>query len=114
MRIKEKKYEAYYYTLTISCCRKHDGKYIIRREALLQEVTALLQGEASLLRHRQGRHPAPLHGAKRQPTAMIEHWYEYLPAAWATPQGRWYVIASVVILVGIAYWVGYYMGRRKI
>ena len=22
---------------------------------------------------------------------MIEHWYEYLPAAWFTPEGRWYV-----------------------
>ena len=27
---------------------------------------------------------------------MIEHWYEYQPAAWFIPEGRWYVAFSVV------------------
>ena len=44
---------------------------------------------------------------------MIEHWYEYLPAAWAMPHGRWYVIISIVLLVTLAYWLGYVMGRRN-
>ena len=29
---------------------------------------------------------------------MIEHWYEYLPAAWFIPEGRWYVALSVFLI----------------
>ena len=43
---------------------------------------------------------------------MIEHWYEALPAAWAIPEVRWYVIGSVVILITLAYLLGYFMGNR--
>ena len=44
---------------------------------------------------------------------MIEHWYEYLPAAWFTPEGRWYVLASVLLLMAIAFVAGYLLGRKK-
>ena len=42
---------------------------------------------------------------------MIEHWYEYLPAAWFIPEGRWYVIGSVLLLMSIAFILGYLVGR---
>jgi|GEM_PF-2102241 hypothetical protein len=44
---------------------------------------------------------------------MIEHWYEYLPAAWLTPEGRWYVIMSILLLMLISFIIGYLAGRRK-
>ena len=44
---------------------------------------------------------------------MIEHWYEYLPAAWFIPEGRWYVIGSVLLLMSIAFILGFLVGRRK-
>ena len=44
---------------------------------------------------------------------MIEHWFEYLPAAWFTPEGRWYVTISVVLLMTIAFVAGYLWGRNK-
>ena len=44
---------------------------------------------------------------------MIEHWYEYLPAAWFTPEGRWYVLISVLLLMAIAFMAGYLLGRKK-
>ena len=44
---------------------------------------------------------------------MITHWYEYLPAAWFTPEGRWYVTISVLLLMFIAFVAGYFVGRRK-
>ena len=28
---------------------------------------------------------------------MIEHWYDYLPAAWYT-EGHWYVLISVILI----------------
>ena len=43
---------------------------------------------------------------------MIEHWYEYLPAAWHTP-ARWYVLASVLLLMAIAFVAGYLWGRNR-
>ncbi len=43
---------------------------------------------------------------------MIEHWYEYLPAAWFTAEGRWAVLLTVVLLMGAAFAVGYWLGRR--
>ena len=44
---------------------------------------------------------------------MIEHWYEYLPAAWFTPEGRWYVIVSILILMTLSFALGYVVGRKK-
>ena len=44
---------------------------------------------------------------------MIEHWYEYLPAAWFTPEGRWYVIISILILMILSFALGYVVGRKK-
>ena len=43
---------------------------------------------------------------------MIEHWYEYLPAAWFTPEGRWYVAISVLLLMGIAFAIGFMVGKK--
>ena len=37
---------------------------------------------------------------------MIEHWYEYLPAAWFTPEGRWYVAMGV----SLVFFIGFAMG----
>lgn len=44
---------------------------------------------------------------------MTEYCYEYLPAAWFTPEGRWYVLASVLLLMAIAFVAGYLLGRKK-
>ena len=44
---------------------------------------------------------------------MIEHWYEALPAAWAIPEVRWYILISVVILITLSYLLGYFMGMRR-
>ena len=43
---------------------------------------------------------------------MIEHWYDYLPAAWFTPEGRWYVILSIVLLIAFSFGAGYLYGRK--
>ena len=43
---------------------------------------------------------------------MIEHWYEYLPAAWFTPEGLWYVILGLILIVTIAFYCGYWVGRK--
>lgn len=37
---------------------------------------------------------------------MIEHWYEWLPAAWVTAEGRWAVFFSLLLLMGAAFAVG--------
>ena len=29
---------------------------------------------------------------------MIEHWYDYLPAAWFTPQGKWIMLLCVILI----------------
>ncbi len=42
---------------------------------------------------------------------MIEHWYDYLPAAWFTPEGRWYVVISILLLMALAFALGYWLGR---
>ena len=45
---------------------------------------------------------------------MLTHWYEYLPpAAWFTPEGRWYVTISVLLLMLVAFVAGYFVGRRS-
>ena len=43
---------------------------------------------------------------------MIEHWYDYLPAAWFTPEGRWYVILNLFLLMAMAFTFGFYAGRK--
>ena len=43
---------------------------------------------------------------------MIEHWYEYLPAAWLTPEARWYVLFSVLLLIAIAFGLGCMFGYK--
>ena len=45
---------------------------------------------------------------------MIEHWYEYLPAAWFTPEGRWYVILSLLLILAVVFYWGYLVGRNEI
>lgn len=42
---------------------------------------------------------------------MIEHWYEYLPAAWFIPEGRIYVGISLLIIIVISFAAGYLLGR---
>ena len=42
---------------------------------------------------------------------MIEHWYEYLPAAWYT-EGRWYVLLSVLLIFALGLVLGYWLGRK--
>ena len=43
---------------------------------------------------------------------MIEHWYEYLPAAWFTPEGRWYVTISFLLILAVVFYSGYLVGRK--
>jgi hypothetical protein len=44
---------------------------------------------------------------------MIEHWYDYLPAAWYT-EGRWYVLLTVLLLMALSFAAGWWLrGRRK-
>ena len=38
---------------------------------------------------------------------MVEHWYEYLPAAWFTPEGRWYVAMGVFLVSVIGFALGF-------
>ena len=44
---------------------------------------------------------------------MLTHWYEYLPAAWFTPEGRWYVTISVLLLMLVAFVAGYFVGKKN-
>lgn len=44
---------------------------------------------------------------------MIEHWYEYLPAAWFIPEARIPLIVSVVLILLIGFAVGFWVGRRS-
>ncbi len=44
---------------------------------------------------------------------MIEHWYEYLPAAWFTPEGRWIVLLSLLLLCTLFFALGYLFGRKS-
>lgn len=44
---------------------------------------------------------------------MIEHWYEYLPAAWFTHEGKVWVTISIVLVVGVSFFIGYLVGRNK-
>ena len=43
---------------------------------------------------------------------MIEHWYDYLPAAWFTPEGRWYVTISLLLILAIGIAIGLGIGHR--
>lgn len=44
---------------------------------------------------------------------MIEHWYEYLPACWLMPEGRWYVIGSIALLMLLSFAIGVWVGKKK-
>jgi len=44
---------------------------------------------------------------------MIEHWWEYLPAAWFIPEVRWYVFFSVLLLMAIAFCFGFLIGNKR-
>ena len=44
---------------------------------------------------------------------MIEHWYEYLPAAWFIPEARLPLILSVSIIFTLGFLVGYAFAKRK-
>ena len=39
---------------------------------------------------------------------MIEHWYQYLPAAWFTPEGRWIVALSVFLVFLLGFILGFF------
>ena len=43
---------------------------------------------------------------------MVEHWYEYLPACWLMPEGRWYVIGSILLLMLLSFLAGWFCARR--
>ena len=43
---------------------------------------------------------------------MIEHWYDYLPAAWFTPEGAISVTASLLLLMLLAFVLGVWVGKR--
>jgi len=55
----------------------------------------------------------PILKKKQKDKLMIEHWFEYLPAAWFTPEGRWYVILCVLLLMVFAFSIGFLLGKRK-
>ena len=38
---------------------------------------------------------------------MIEHWYQYLPAAWFTPEGKWILLLSTLLIFLIGFLFGY-------
>ena len=44
---------------------------------------------------------------------MIEHWFEYLPAAWWVTPGRWYVLVTLLIIIALAFAAGYFVGKRS-
>lgn len=37
---------------------------------------------------------------------MVEHWYDYLPAAWFTPGGKWFIILSILLIFLLGFMVG--------
>lgn len=43
---------------------------------------------------------------------MIEHWYEYLPAAWFIPEGRWYVALSVFLIFLLGFMLKVFLTNR--
>ena len=44
---------------------------------------------------------------------MVEHWYEYLPACWLLPEGRWYVIGSILLLMLLSFLAGWFCARHS-
>jgi len=44
---------------------------------------------------------------------MIEHWYDYLPAAWFTPGGRWFLVCYSIALIALGIAFGVWIGGRK-
>ena len=43
---------------------------------------------------------------------MIERFYEYLPAAWFTPEGCFWATLSILFLMGVSFALGFLMGKR--
>ena len=43
---------------------------------------------------------------------MIEHWYDYFPAAWLTPGGFWFLII-LALLLPVAFVAGYMFCRYR-
>ena len=44
---------------------------------------------------------------------MIEHFYEYLPAAWFTPEGCFWVALSILLLMALSFALGYILGKKQ-
>ena len=38
---------------------------------------------------------------------MVEHWYDFLPAAWFIPEGRWIVILSLLLIFILGFAAGF-------
>ena len=38
---------------------------------------------------------------------MVERWYDLLPAAWFTPQGKWFLIMSIMLIFLIGFTCGF-------
>lgn len=43
----------------------------------------------------------------------LENFTGNLPAAWFTPGGRWYVVLSLLILMGVSFVIGYAIGKKS-
>lgn len=43
----------------------------------------------------------------------LENFTGNLPAAWFTPDGRWYVVLSLLILMGVSFVIGYAIGKKS-
>ena len=44
---------------------------------------------------------------------MIETFTDNLPAAWFTPDGKWYVALSLLILMAVSFVIGYIIGKKR-
>ena len=44
---------------------------------------------------------------------MIEHFYEYLPAAWFTPEGCFWATLSVLFLMGVSFALGFRQAGKQ-
>ena len=44
---------------------------------------------------------------------MVEHWYDFLPAAWLIPEARWFLVLSTLLLLAIGFAIGYYVRGKR-
>ena len=44
---------------------------------------------------------------------MIEHWYDYFPAAWMTPGGRWFLVLYSIVLLALGIAIGVSLKRKN-